>query len=297
MKRLISALAVLALLLPLACAAEGLPDTVLLRPGASRTLTLPYEGYWESDDESVAYGRENTIVAVAEGFATLTLVSAQGAEWQLAVEVSQDAPEDASQADDVPAVIREAIRIGLREWEENKGKTFSKEPKHNKYTKWWGYACGWCGAFVGYCLDMAGVPLEPTDTFRKVKPHAGGVPYGVREAAVPKLDTAFTNMERVTNIPRPGYLVIYGQRDYYAFVHVGLVTDVVDRGDGVYQVFTVEGNMSSRIKRYCYLYDSNAKADRNMSATPENERTEPDVFQYTPHKNNWYVNEFCQTWY
>ena len=144
-------------------------------------------------------------------------------------------------------------------------------------------------------VDM--VYTSIVDYIHILEKSTGGVPYGVREAAVPKLDTAFTNMERVTNIPRPGYLVIYGQRDYYAFVHVGLVTDVVDRGDGVYQVFTVEGNMSSRIKRYCYLYDSNAKADRNMSATPENERTEPDVFQYTPHKNNWYVNEFCQTWY
>ena len=245
---------------------------------------------WDCDAPEVVSVSGSVVTGLEEGFATLCAQLPDGGEYWLDVTVSADA---------MPMLISSAVRFALQEWQSSLGQTFSDR---NKYTAWYcgkGEKChfGWCGAFVGYCLDTAGVPLEPTDTFRKVKPHAGGVPYGVREAAVPKLDTAFTNMERVTNIPRPGYLVIYGQRDYYAFVHVGLVTDVVDRGDGVYQVFTVEGNMSSRIKRYCYLYDSNAKADRNMSATPENERTEPDVFQYTPHKNNWYVNEFCQTWY
>lgn len=290
MKRL-TALLLLLTLLPLAgMGEETLPEQLLLAPGESRTFALPFQGYWDSDAPEVAQAEGNTITAYEEGYAVLALVSPQGEEFAVEVEVIAN-------ADPVPAVIRDAINIGIQEWQENLGKTFSKEPKYNKYTKWWGYACGWCGAFANYCLDMAGVPLEPTDTFRKVKPHEGGIPYGVREAAVPKIDTAFQNMERITNIPRPGYLVIYGQRDYYAFVHVGLVTDVIDRGDGIYQVFTVEGNMSSRVKRYCYLYDSNAPAEKNMFATPEAEQTEPDVFQYTPHKNNWYVNEFCQTWY
>ena len=289
MKRL-TALLLLFLLLPIGCIGEeALPEQLVLAPGESRSFALPFQGYWESDAPEVAEAEGDTITAHEEGYALLALVSPEGGEFVVEVEVNA--------ADPVPAVIRDAINIGIQEWQENLGKTFSKEPKYNKYTKWWGYACGWCGAFVNYCLDTAGVPLEPTDTFRKVKPHEGGVPYGVREAAVPKIDTAFQNMERITQIPRPGYLVIYGQRDYYAFVHVGLVTDVIDRGDGIYQVFTVEGNMSSRIKRYCYLYDANAPAEKNMSATPEAERTEPDVFQYTPHKDNWYVNEFCQTWY
>ena len=292
MKRFLSLLLLLALLPCAGMAEETLPEQLVLSPGESRTFLLPFDGYWDSDAPEVAQGEGSAITAYEEGSAVLALVSPQGDEWTVEVEVSAQA-----EADNVPALIRQAIEIGIREWEENQGKTFSKEPKANKYTKWWGYACGWCGAFANYCLDMAGVPLEPTDTFRKVKPVGSGEPHGVREAAVPKLDTAFTNMERISNIPRPGYLVIYGQRDYYAFVHVGLVTDVIDRGDGVYQVFTVEGNLSSRIKRFAYLYDSNAPAERNMAATPAEEQSQPAVYQYTPHKNNWYVKEFCQTWY
>ena len=146
------------------------------------------------------------------------------------------------------------------------------------------------------------MPLEPTDTYRHLKPLGSGEPHGVREAAVPKLDTGFANMERITNIPRPGYLVIYGRRETskqaaYAFVHVGLVTDVIDRGGGVYEVRTVEGNLSSRIKRFCYLYDANDTTKHNMSSLPAEEQTEPKVYQYTPQQDTWYVTEFCQTWY
>ncbi len=149
---------------------------------------------------------------------------------------------------------------------------------------------------------MAGVPLEPTDTYKKLKPTESGEPHGVREAAVPKLDTGFSNMGRITNIPRPGYLVLYGRRESkslaaYAFVHVGLITDVVDRGDGTYLIYTVEGNLSSRIKRFCYLYDANAPANRNMADAPQDAQTDPATYQYTPQQNTWYVKEFCMTWY
>ena len=58
-----------------------------------------------------------------------------------------------------------------------------------------------------------------------------------------------------------------------------------------------QSNLSSRIKRMSYLYDSTAKADRNMSAVPEEDRLDPATYQYTPHQDTWYVKEFCMTWY
>ena len=104
-------------------------------------------------------------------------------------------------------------------------------------------------------------------------------------------------MERTTKIPRPVYLVIYGSvNDSYGYKHVGLVTGVEDRGDGVYLVSTVEGNLSNTVKRFSYLYNSRSVNHENMAALPAEEQTEPGV-QYTPHQATWYVTEFCMTWY
>ncbi len=299
-------------LLPAAGCAESLPETLTLCPGESRTFTLPFPGYWESDDPDVAEGSGETLTAYNEGYAVLTLV---GEEEERTVEVSVEPAQD-----DVPAAIRRAIDIALAEWQENLGRSLprsdsNKPNKNNKYTTWWGYDCGWCGAFANYCMDAAGVPLEPSDTYKKVKPTADGSPHGVREAAVPKLDTGFENMHRLTQTePRPGYLVIYGRRDSksngktvsaYAFVHVGIITEVEDLGDGKFLLSTVEGNLSNQIKRFCYIYDSaspankkkpDGKANLNMYPAPEDRRTEANV-QYTPHQDSWYVTEFCMTWY
>lgn len=295
--------ALLLLLLPVSAAwgEEALPEQVTLAAGESVPFLLPFDGYWDSDAPEVAEGQGNRIIAYQEGSAILALISQEGDEWQVEVEVTAPRP------DAVPALIQRAIDIGIGEWQAADGKAFprsdtNKPHRDNKYTVWWGYDCGWCGAFANYCLDTAGVPLEPSDTYRKLKPLDSGEPHGVREAAVPKLDTGFTNMERVTNVPRPGYLVIYGRRESkkqsaYAFVHVGLVTDVIDRGGGLYTVYTVEGNLSSRIKRFCYLYDANDTTNHNMAQVPPEEQTDPATYQYTPQQDTWYVTEFCQTWY
>ncbi len=300
MKRCIALLCLFCLLLPggLAAAEEALPEQLTLSPGESKTFSLPFQGYWESDAPEIAAGEGNAITAYEAGYAVLALISPEGDEWLVEVEVSEDP---------VPAVIRDAIGIALNEWEEVGEKRLPQDPSGNKYTKWWKYACGWCGAFVSYCLDQAGVPLEPTDTYRKVKPHEGGIPYSLREAAVPKLYTGFENMERITDVPRPGYLIIFGAKGYYAYVHVGMVTDVIDLGDGMYQVYTVEGNIGgSTIKRFCFLYNAKAeKQEQNMSYLPESEWAEPDTFYYEGprqtksdgKKYNWYVTAFCQTWY
>lgn len=275
--------------------AESLPEYVQLAPGESLSFELPFSGSWESDAPEVAYGEGNAIHALEEGYAMLYLMNAQEAA---AVEVEV--------VDALPAPIRDAIDIALKEWEEVGEKRLDKTKRGNKYIKWWGYEnIGWCGAFVGYCLDTAGVPLEPTDTWRKVKPHEGGIPYSLREAGVPKLRTGFTNMERITSVPRPGYLIIFGAKGWYADVHVGMITDVVDRGNGVYQIFTVEGNIGgSTVKRFSFLYDSLAEdAEKNMAYLPEEEWTESGVYYEGPRqsksdgkKYNWYVTAICATW-
>lgn len=337
MKRLLCVLLILALLPIAALADSPLPEQLTLAPGDSMRFKLPFKGYWDSEDPDVASGDGNVVSAYAEGYTVLSLVSPEGEEFQMEVEVTEGgipaAPASADAAvpaaeveteemdDSVPAVIRKAIEIGIQEWRENLGNALprsdsNKPNKGNKYTVWWGYDCGWCGAFANYCMDTAGVPLEPSDTYKKLKPLGSGEPHGVREAAVPKLDTGFSNMDRVTqDDPRPGYLVIYGRLDSrsssgskvsaYAFVHVGIVTAVQDLGGGKFLISTVEGNLSNRIKRFTYVYDSNSpanknkpdsKANLNMSAAPDSVPQEPDI-QYTPHQDTWYVTEFCRTWY
>ena len=319
MKRFLCMLLLLAMLPGAGLAENDLPEQLTLSPGQSLAFSLPFKGYWESEDPEVANGEGNTITAYDEGYTVLSLVGQNGEEFQVEVEVAEGAAAEAD--DSVPALIRRAIEIGIQEWQENLGNALprsdsNKPAKGNKYTVWWGYDCGWCGAFANYCMDTAGVPLEPSDTYKKLKPLGSGEPHGVREAAVPKLDTGFSNMDRVTqDDPRPGYLVIYGRRDSkssnggkvsaYAFVHVGIVTDVKDLGGGKFLISTVEGNLSNRIKRFTYVYDSNSpanknkpdiKANLNMSPAPEDVPREPDI-QYTPHQDSWYVTEFCRTWY
>ena len=287
---------VLALTAVISCAlAEPLPEYVQLAPGESKAFDLPFAGSWESEIPEIAYGAGDTIYALCEGTTMLYLMNADE-EAVIEVEVK----------DQVPAEIREAIRIALQEWEEVGEKRLDKTKRGNKYIKWWGYEnIGWCGAFVGYCLDTAGVELEPSDNWKKVKPLPDGRPYSLREAGVPKLRTGFTNMDRITNEPRPGYLIIFGAKGYYADVHVGMITDVVDCGNGVYQLFTVEGNIGgSTVKRYSFLYDSKAADGKtNMSYLPEEEWTEAGVYYEGPRqtksdgkKYNWYVQAICQTW-
>lgn len=223
--------------------------------------------------------------------------------------LAEDAAPAAEGEYEVPEVIQEAIRIGIAEWEEVGEKSLTQKKKDNKYIKWWGYEdIGWCGAFVGYCMDTAGVPMLPEDDCNRKSVASqveGVIPYSTRAAGVPKIYTGFNNMGRVSEIPRPGYLIVYGARDYYDFVHVGLVTDVIDRGDGVYQLFTVEGNVPTKtVKRFSFLYDSTAKPDRNLSLLPEEEWAEPEIYHYEGPRQTqidgkkypWFVKGFCQTW-
>ncbi len=282
---------------------DNLPETLTMTAGKFLSFKLTYTGEWENSAPEVVHVEKDVtsnekrvrITAYAPGEAVLKFKTTKAktpktAEIRVTVE-----PEAAY--DGVPEKIRKAIDTGIAEWQAAGGKAFSQAPKNNPYTKWWGYACGWCGAFCGYCLASADVPMEPSDTYKKVKPTKDGAPHSIREAAVQKLDTGFGNMQRTTRIPRPGYLVIYGQKGGYAFKHVGLVTDVLDRGDGSYVICTVEGNLGNRIKRISYVYTLTAADNQNMSVLPKAEQTDAKTFQYTLQQKNWYITEFCQTWY
>jgi len=305
MKKRLFCLMLLLCLLPLpalsASSLPSLPGELTLKAGQFRLYAQGFTGVWESSDPTVAHAeidvndKKNVrLIGFQPGEATLTLT---GSRTKKTATVHVTVLPEENPDGETPEIIQRAIQIGLEEWAALGEKAITKEPKGNKFTKWWGYACGWCGAFANYCIATAGVPMEPSDTYKKLKPTGDGAPHAIREAAVPKLDTGYTNMERTTKIPRPGYLVIYGSvKDSYGYKHVGLVTDVEDRGDGVYLVSTVEGNLSNTVKRFSYLYNSRSVNHENMEALPAQEQTEPGI-QYTPHQATWYVTEFCMTWY
>ena len=277
-------------------------DTVEIELAAGDAYEIPKErvGVWENDAQDIAAVENGRIVAFAPGHASVLMISDANVVTHFEVTVTEAAPDNADGADetdDTPALIRATIDLALNEWSENVGKTFSRLGSKNKYSRWQcgtGSGCniGWCGAFVGYCLDTAGVPM---DVYNKSVPHDGGVPYAVRAAGVGKIYTGYQKMERLSDIPKPGYLVIYGKKDGYAYLHIGMVTAVTDNGDGTYLIQTVEGNVSNRIKRYCYLYDKNG-GKKNFLECPSDAQTDPDTFQYTPHDKNWMITTFCQTW-
>ena len=224
---------------------------------------------------------------------------------------SPDIPEPAADPTDpkyqyydrasVPELINGAIDLAFTQWREDAAegtKKFSRLGKYNKYSYWQcgsGSGCdiGWCGAFLGYVFDHAGVPMDaPNDSV----PHEDGEPYSVHAAGVGKINTGFSKMERLTMVPRPGYLVIYGQQKGYGYKHIGLVTDVDELADGRFLIKTVEGNMSSTIRRYCYVFDS-GEAVKNTAPCPEEYRCEDAGINAYEHVKNWNITTFCQTWY
>ncbi len=219
-----------------------------------------------------------------------------------APEAAPDAPEDVSvQSYDrtaVPDQINTVIDFALGEWREAANKAFSRAGSKNKYSFWQcgkGPKCniGWCGAFLGYVFDTCGVPMdEPT----KSTPHESGEPYSVRAAGVGKINKGFERMNRLSMIPQPGYLVVYGEQRGYGYKHIGMVTDVDDLGNGVYLLKTVEGNMSNRIKRYCYLFDSNEKQRNTKPCPKEYIRDDGEINDYE-HIKKWNITTFCQTWF
>ena len=196
-----------------------------------------------------------------------------------------------------PAQIREVLDIAYNEWETLAGKALKK---CNKYTEWRGkgVSFGWCGGFITWCMMEAGVEM---DILENVKAGGEGPVDGVihvKEASVGKLLRGYQIHFRTTHVPQPGFLLVYG-KSYNKTIHIGLVYDVQELGDGKYRITTIEGNMSNRVKMYVHDYDMNAeKWTKNLSMIPKEERTEKETsyFNYKLQDKAWYVNCFLMPW-
>ena len=77
---------------------------------------------------------------------------------------------------------------------------------------------------------------------------------------------------------------------------MAIVESVTDKGDGVYELTTIEGNINSSVRRMNYRYTATPKRKYyNMSVVPESEIVQENC-QYTLQKDTWYITGFCATW-
>ena len=203
------------------------------------------------------------------------------------------APVPASAAQEPPPEIAEMIRVAANEVDTTQRKKLGRS---NKYTRWYyedKRTLGWCAVFLDWCANQAGVtPLRLVDAV----PMADEAVFYIHEATVPKLQTAYRSTERFTDVPRPGYMVIYGVVGGTSSVHVAMVETVTDLGDGVYDITTLEGNVSNTVKRYCIRYIQNPKKQyQNMRTLPKDEQTRDDA-QYKLQSEKWFITGFGVTW-
>jgi hypothetical protein len=286
-KKIILLLLAACLLIPSAVAEEANAALQLeMHPG--ETMAAPAADKWESTDAQVAaVDEKGNITAVSEGDCQILLTTG-GATTTYELTVDDNIPTE---------LMKKAIAIAENEFVTLDLKGIKRA---NKYTKWYsgkdGVAFGWCGAFVGWCFEEAGVPMSRVGKAEKV---ADDLTYAIGEAAVGKILKGYQKMERTTNIPRPGYMVIYSVTNKsYNNIHTGLVADVEDLGDGRYLLTTVEGNVSSTVKKYQYYYDSSEEATQkqeNMQALPSDMQLEEKIC-YKLHSEDWFVKVFCQTY-
>ena len=295
MKRFASTVLALLLflsLLPAQAASKKPPRLHLLhlQVGESSS-TIEGAGKWESQHPDIAtVSADGIITALAEGY-TLVLLTNNKGDVTVRCEVQVGEKP-------VPEEIQQVIERAVAEWQEANNAAL---PKYNKYTQWFNPAAkkgfGWCGAFVGFQFDEVGIAMDPEYKAKGAAPLPDGSLFAVKQASQTKLYEGFLNRNRLSNIPRPGYYIIYGRRGSTPYTHIGLITAVTDMGGGVYMLDTVEGNLNARIRRYRYLYDSLAeKKERNIRPIPQELQTEPENFLYK-YVDNFYINVFGQTWY
>ena len=295
MKKLLALLLITTLVMPLSnglAAGKREPKLILLPMQVGEvSQTIPGEGTWRSEHPDIAaVSDQGVITALAEGY-TLVLLTNKKNEVTVRCEVQVGEKP-------VPEGITRVIESALADWAAADGKPL---PRYNEYTKWFNPAAkdgfGWCGAFVGLHFDKAGIEMNKEYRAKNAPPLADGSLFAVRQASQTKLYEGFQSRNRLSNLPRPGYYIIYGKKGSTPYTHVGLITAVKDMGEGVYLLETVEGNLNSRIKRYSYLYDSLAeRKDRNIRPTPAEMQTQPDEFNYE-YVKDFYINVFGQTWY
>ena len=288
---LLIALILVPLALPAYAASKKPPKLVLLVMQPGERQQVEGQGTWESEHADIAtVTPEGTIEAVAEGY---TLILCRNKKSDVVVRVEVKVGDKA-----VPPEIEAAIETAIAEWVAADDAPFER---YNKYTEWYNAAAykgfGWCGAFVGYAMDAAGIEMDKEFRAKNAPPIPDGRLFAVRQASQTKLFEGFESRNRLSNIPEPGYYIIYGRKGSTPYTHVGLITAVTPMGESVYMLETVEGNLNKRIKRYAYLYDSLAqRKDRNIKPLPAEMQTQPEVFNYK-YVDNFYVNVFGQTWY
>ena len=255
----------------------------------------PVAGSFSSENEAVvSVSADGIMRALQPGEATVTYHGPQG-DQSLVVSVSDENP---------PQVIQDYLYVLKREFYDVQR---ARLPKYNQYAKWY-YGkkkeVGWCSVFTIYCANAAGTnPITEEELDAENPPMV----QFLREGQVGNQYDGFMAMGRFVGVPKPGYLVIYADMsNEYRVTHIASVVEAVDRGNGVYAITTVEGNMSNSVKSYSYLYDSKQdnhlvgvekglRLRNNMSELPQEEQTDPLV-QYTLHTDHWSVFGFCQTW-
>lgn len=274
------------------------PDVApLITPYDERETTLypPVEGTFTSTNEAVVtVDDKGLMTALGEGVATVTYHK-NGESIDYSVSVGQEVPTETA---------KNMAYIARREFYAVKR---SRLPKYNQYAKWY-YGkkneVGWCSVFGIWCANAAGAnPVK----WKSITQVSDQETLYLREGQVGSQYEGFMKWGRFSGVPRLGYMVIYADMsNAYRTTHIGIVVDVQDMEDGIYQVTTVEGNMSNTVKSYCYLYDSNAdnhlvgtekglKLQWNMSEVPREEQKDPLV-QYALHTEYWSVFGFCETW-
>ncbi|HPJ02056.1 MAG TPA: CHAP domain-containing protein [Candidatus Limiplasma sp.] len=256
-------------------------------------IDLAGAAFESTDEQIVSVDARGIMTGVAPGVATVICTMADNTYF-FGVTVADGA---------MPEVVKNFIYTAKHEFYLNRRE---RMPRSNQYTKWYYKSkkeVGWCSVFTIWCANASGFDPIPEEDAKEILPSE---PLFLREGQVGNQYDGFSRLGRFVGVPRPGYLVMYANmKNAYLFTHIGIVTDVADLGDGKYLVTTVEGNMSSTVKSYTYLYDSTLdnshmtsksreKVQNNISMVPVDQQTDP-LTQYET-TENFAVFGFCATW-
>ena len=203
---------------------------------------------------------------------------------------------------DPPEAIQRLLDVAYQEWETVNGKD---QGKKNKYTTWFNnYDWGknkWCGGFVTWCMLEAEIPQMDQNELKQQQ-EEGTAPssvFHVKASSPAKMAPGYLYMHRTSAIPQKGFVILYGSGSN-KYIHVGIVYDVEERGNGVYRLTCIEGAMKNTVRMFVFDYDSTAERKNNIVLVPQEERTQEEskIFTYGNHVKNtrWYVNCFLMSW-
>ncbi len=208
-----------------------------------------------------------------------------------------------------PPEIQQMITLAQEQLEKHGGKRLEKS---NEYTKWY-YGdktkIEWCGAFTTWLANQAGVPMikeAQIESYVAGNVNTADMKYEpiesipdmflMYEVNIMRVRNGYSLAERLVTIPKPGYQIIYGKIGGGASYHTGIVETVREISDGVWELTTIEGNVGSKIKRYCTRYTLEPKRKHhNFTAVPSKERVVENA-EYKLQNENWYISGFGRTW-